>query len=108
MRLTYFLPNNLDLENLINENRPKFKPFNLQKAKYLLHLISAVRHNKKSLLTEDFVKLSSKSMQHKVHNYYKFTPYAPRAENLTRCRRILGFFAATFSKNLKCMCISQF
>ncbi|MDA0176820.1 hypothetical protein OOZ35_04855 [Mesoflavibacter profundi] len=75
MRLTYFLPNNLDLENLINENRPKFKPFNLQKAKYLLHLISAVRHNKKSLLTEDYVKLSSKSMQHKVHNYYKYWDY---------------------------------
>ena len=75
MRLTYFLPQNLDLEILIDNNRPKFKPFNEQKAKYLLHLISAVRHSKKSLLTEDYVKLSSKSMQHKVHNYYKYWDY---------------------------------
>ncbi|WP_417872881.1 hypothetical protein [Xanthomarina gelatinilytica] len=77
MKLTYFLPQNLDLEleNLINNNRPKFKPFNMQRAKYLLHLISAVRHNKKSSVTEEFVKLSSKSMQHKVHNYYKYWDY---------------------------------
>ncbi|PCH52410.1 MAG: hypothetical protein COC22_04120 [Flavobacteriaceae bacterium] len=75
MKLRYFLPENLDLDTLIDNNRPSFKPFNKQKAKYLLHLISAVRHNKKSLLTEEYVKLSSKSMQDKVHNYYKYWDY---------------------------------
>lgn len=75
MILRYFLPQNLDLDTLIDETPPNFKPFNKEKARYLLHLISAVRHHKKDSVSDEFVKLSAKSMQDKVHNYRKYWEY---------------------------------
>ncbi len=75
MKLHYYFPENLDLDELIYSNYPTFKPFSREKARYLLHLISIARVKKKDLVSEEYVKLSSKMMQDMVHNYYDYWNY---------------------------------
>ena len=69
MKLHYYFPENLDLDNLIYDNYPTFKPFVKEKARYLLHLISVKRLNKKDSVNEKHTKLSAQMMQDMVHNY---------------------------------------
>ena len=40
MPRTFFIPSNLEIEVLINERPPEFKPFNQDHLRYILHLIS--------------------------------------------------------------------
>lgn len=75
MKLHYYFPENLDLDYLIHNNYPVFKPFVKEKARYLLHLISAQRLKKKDSVCEKYTKLSSKMMQDMVHNYYEYWDY---------------------------------
>lgn len=75
MKLHYYFPENLDLENLIDVNYPTFKPFVREKARYLLHLISVKRLNKKDSVTEKYTKLSAQIMQDMVHNYHEYWDY---------------------------------
>tara|TARA_R110002073_G_scaffold178382_1_gene336837 strand:+ start:1240 stop:2718 length:1479 start_codon:yes stop_codon:yes gene_type:complete len=75
MKLHFYFPENLDLDNLIDDNYPTFKPFVREKARYLLHLISVKRLNKKDSVTEEYTKLSAKMMQDMVHNYHEYWDY---------------------------------
>ncbi|WP_248723091.1 hypothetical protein [Seonamhaeicola sp. ML3] len=75
MKLHFYFPENLDLDNLIDDNYPTFTPFVREKARYLLHLISVKRLNKKDSVSEEYTKLSSKIMQDMVHNYHEYWNY---------------------------------
>lgn len=75
MKLHFYFPENLDLDNLIDDNYPTFKPFVREKARYLLHLISVKRLNKKDSVTEEYTKLSAQMMQDMVHNYKDYWEY---------------------------------
>jgi len=75
VKLHFYFPENLDLDNLIYSNYPTFKPFVREKARYLLHLVSVKRLNKKDSVNEEYVKLSAKMMQDMVHNYTDYWDY---------------------------------
>lgn len=75
MKLHYYFPENLDLDDLIYDNYPTFKPFVREKARYLLHLISIQRLKKKDSVCEKYTKLSAKMMQDMVHNYHEYWDY---------------------------------
>jgi hypothetical protein len=70
-----YLPENLDLNTLIYNNPPNFKPFKRDKLRYIIHLLSAIPLLKKDLLFDGFVPLNASTLQRKIQNYKKYLNY---------------------------------
>ncbi len=70
-----FVPKNLDLEYLAQKNPPNFKPFKLDKLKYILSLISELRVSNKDLLFEDYTPINASLLQKKIQNYKDYLNY---------------------------------
>lgn len=99
MKLHFYFPENLDLDNLIDNNYPTFKPFVKEKARYLLHLISVKRLNRKDSVIEEYTKLNAQLLQDMVHNYYDYWNYF--IDDLKIIERDNSYQVSTTSKGYK-------
>lgn len=72
-----FIPENLDIDQLMYDNPPKFKKYACKRDKllYIIHLINALPLYKKDLLYEDYVPLNSTLLQNKIANYKEYIDY---------------------------------
>jgi len=70
-----YLPNNLEVFELVYNNPPKFKPFKIDKLCYILHLLNAIPLMNKDLQFEDFIPINAKKLQSKIQNYKKYLDY---------------------------------
>ena len=75
MKYDYFLPYNLEIDELVLNNYPKFKPFNKEKLLYILTLINSVRSSNKDLVFESYSQLNSTLLQNWVKNYKEYLNY---------------------------------
>jgi hypothetical protein len=75
MKYDYYVPNNLKIDELVLNNYPKFKPFNIEKLLYILTLINSVRTSNKDLVFESYSKLNSTLLQNWVKNYKEYLNY---------------------------------
>jgi hypothetical protein len=75
MRL--YIPENLDIDQLIYNNPPNFKKYKCKRDKllYIIHLINALPLYNKDLLFEGFVPLNSTLLQDKISNYKEYINY---------------------------------
>ena len=73
--MLFYLPENLDLENLMHYNRPRFKPFKSDKLRYIIHTLNARRLYDKDLMYEDFIPLNAVILQKKIQNYKQYLDY---------------------------------
>ncbi|WP_298367580.1 hypothetical protein [uncultured Lutibacter sp.] len=75
MRL--YIPENLDIDQLIYDNPPNFKKYKCKRDKllYIIHLINALPLYNKDLLFEGFVPLNSTLLQDKISNYKEYINY---------------------------------
>lgn len=71
----FYIPYNLELERLISENLPDFKPFKLDKLLYILSLIFVIPTYNKDLLSEDYTPINSTLLQDVVQNYKEYLNY---------------------------------
>jgi ribosomal protein S8 len=70
-----FLPENLDLDEIVANNPPDFK-YHIDNFKYLCSLISEVRsYRKEDFESDDFISLNSQKIQARVHEYKKYFGY---------------------------------
>lgn len=70
-----YIPENLDIYELVHNNPPKFKPFKIDKLCYILHLINALPITNEDLTYERFVPLNSTKLQGKIQNYLNYLKY---------------------------------
>ncbi|MDB9781522.1 hypothetical protein OAB88_00250 [Winogradskyella sp.] len=75
MRL--YIPENLDIDQLMYDNPPKFKKYRCKRDKllYIIHLINALPLYKKDLLFDGFIPLNSMLLQDKISNYKEYIDY---------------------------------
>jgi hypothetical protein len=71
----FYIPYNLEIETLINEIQPTFKPFKIDKLLYILSLIFVIPIYNNDLKGEDFTPLNSTLMQRVVQNYKNYLNY---------------------------------
>ena len=71
----YYIPHNLDLDKLVHENYPKFKPFKKQKLAYILSLLNKLRISNKDLLFDSYTPLNAQLLQEYVKNYKDYLNY---------------------------------
>jgi hypothetical protein len=70
-----YLPHNLDLEVILQENLPDFK-FEIDNFKYLLSLIYEIpSYDRESKDQQEFTSLYGRYLQKKVHGYKKYLTY---------------------------------
>jgi hypothetical protein len=75
MKYNYFIPFNLDIDELVSNKPPKFKPFKIEKLLYILTLMNSVRSSNKDLAFESYSQLNSTLLQSYVHNYKDYLNY---------------------------------
>ncbi|SHH68007.1 hypothetical protein [Winogradskyella jejuensis] len=75
MRL--YIPENLDVDQLMYDNPPNFKKYGCKRDKllYIIHLINALPLYNKDLMFDGFVPLNSKLLQDKISNYREYIDY---------------------------------
>jgi hypothetical protein len=73
--MKFYLPENLDLETLIYDNRPNFKPFKWDKLRYIIHILNALRVGNKDLLLQDFTPINAQKLQRIIQNYKPYLKY---------------------------------
>ena len=75
MRL--YIPENLDVDQLMYDNPPNFKKYGCKRDKllYIIHLINALPLYNKDLMFDGFVPLNSKLLQDKISNYKEYIDY---------------------------------
>lgn len=75
MRL--YIPENLDVDQLMYDNPPNFKKYKCKRDKllYIIHLINALPLYNKDLMFDGFVPLNSKLLQDKISNYKEYIDY---------------------------------
>jgi len=75
MRL--YLPENLDIDQLMYDNPANFKKYGCKRDKllYIIHLIKALPLYNKDLLFEGYVPLNSTLLQDKIANYKEYIDY---------------------------------
>lgn len=72
-KLSLYLPENLDLDNLLTEKPPKFKYYR-DYFVYLLHLINDIPSRNKELISE-YTQFYSPLVQRRVYHYKKYLNY---------------------------------
>ena len=75
MKYNYFIPFNLEIDELVLNKYPKFKPFKKEKLLYILTLINSVRSSNKDLVFESYSPLNSTLLQSYVQNYKDYLNY---------------------------------
>ncbi len=72
-----YLPENLDLDQLIYDNpRPAtFNPYKKDKLVYIIHLLNAMPLMNKDLLSDDFISLNAQMLQKFIQNYNDYLNY---------------------------------
>jgi hypothetical protein len=75
MRL--YIPENLDIDQLMYDNPPKFKKYKCKRDKllYIINLINALPLYNKDLMFDGFVSLNAKLLQDKIANYKEYLDY---------------------------------
>jgi hypothetical protein len=75
MRL--FIPENLDIDQLMYDNPPNFKKYKCKRDKllYIIHLINALSLYKKDLMYDRFVPLNATLLQDNISNYKEYIDY---------------------------------
>ncbi|WCO02910.1 hypothetical protein [Psychroserpens ponticola] len=75
MRL--YIPENLDIDQLMYDNPPNFKKYKCKTDKllYIIHLINALPLMNKDLLYEGYVPLNATMLQSKISNYKEYLDY---------------------------------
>jgi hypothetical protein len=75
MKYNYYVPFNLNIDELVSNNYPKFKPFKKEKILYIFTLINSVRSSNKDLLFESYSQLNSTLLQNWIQNYKEYLNY---------------------------------
>lgn len=75
MKMRVYLPENLELEQLVRENPPKIGAFKEDKAKFILHLINALAMTAKDSLSEKYTKINARTLQGIIKDYNKYLDY---------------------------------
>ena len=70
-----YIPKGLNLDELIYNNRPSFKPFKKDKLHYILHLIHIIPLYKKDFLSTDYVSINATLLQSVIKNYRDYLNY---------------------------------
>jgi hypothetical protein len=74
-KMKAFLPENLDLDEIVRSNPPCFN-YHIDNFKYLCSLINEVPSNKKEVYEhDDFIILNSQKIQERIHNYKSYFDY---------------------------------
>lgn len=74
-RPVVFIPNNLNLDDLITTKQP-FKEFKIEKAEYILGLIFEIPASNKDIVDKDgFVPINAKTLESVVWDYAKYLNY---------------------------------
>ena len=77
-RVLVYIPTNLDFNALLKSHPPKFK-FNIEKFKYIVHLITAIPAFNKDILDRyNFVPINAKTLKKHVYDYPKYIDYLLR------------------------------
>jgi len=71
----FYIPYNLEIETLVSQVPPSFKPFKMDKLLYILSLIYLIPTYNKDLKSEDFIPLNSTLLQEVVQNYKDYLNY---------------------------------
>jgi hypothetical protein len=70
-----YIPRNIDISSLIEENPPSFKPFNVDKIIYIISLLTELRYYNKDFRNKHFIPLNSSELQKYIHNYKDYLLY---------------------------------
>lgn len=73
--MKFYIPENLNLNELIYENRPSFKPFKSDKLRYILHLIQTIPQTRKEYLNKRYIPLNATLLQVVIKNYRDYLNY---------------------------------
>lgn len=72
---TAFIPSNLDLENFLKDNPPRFN-YHIDKFRYIISLITEIPAFNKDLLENyAYVPINAAELQRRIHNYKKYLDY---------------------------------
>ena len=69
--MIFYLPENLDLDSLIRNNPPNFRPFKRDKLRYFLHLINVIPLLNKDKLYDEYTYINARTLQLTLLKYYK-------------------------------------
>ena len=74
-KYNYYIPHNLELDKLVYQNPPRFKPFKKQKLLYILSLINELRLSNKDLVYNSYTQINAHLLQETVQNYKQYFDY---------------------------------
>lgn len=82
-----FIPKevSLQIDELIEEQPPKFKPFKKDKALYIIHLIQYIPVYNKDISKRNFVPINSTLLKEKIYNYRNYIEYLQDELKLIEC-----------------------
>ena len=83
--MNFYLPENLDLDRLIRNNPPNFRPFKRDKLRYILHLINAISLLNKDKLYDEYTYVNAKALQKVIQNYKKYLDYLINDLQIIEC-----------------------
>jgi len=75
--IKFYIPENLDIDQLTYDHPPKFKKYKYKRDKllYIIHLINYRSQFSKDLMYEDYVSLNAKKLQEKIPDYKEYLNY---------------------------------
>jgi len=71
-----YLPLNLNLDSIITEKPPNFKPFNKDHLKFILQFPGYYRAKNRDRFEDGYVPINAKTLKHYVGNYQDYLRYA--------------------------------
>lgn len=83
--MNFYLPENLDLDSLIRNNPPNFRPFKRDKLRYFLHIINAIPLLNKDKLYDEYTYINAKVIQTVIQNYKQYISYAIEDLQIVEC-----------------------
>ncbi|WP_412476973.1 hypothetical protein [Flavobacterium sp. TBRC 19031] len=97
--LTLYVPENINIDRLLDENPPDFK-YKRDCFVYILHLITSIPAGKRDIIdnSQGFTPINKKFLQARIHNYNEYINYLKRHRIIEENRQ---YKPGKFSRGLK-------
>lgn len=70
-----YIPENINLDEMVRQNRPKFKPFKVAKLAYIVSLLHEIPLLREDYRTTAYIPLNSTILKSKIDNYKDYLNY---------------------------------